>query len=208
MAIIASTELTLGLILGLPFLLVIVVNATSPLLEAKKKRRRSCKADIQEGLGNDLLEWEDLDIVAQRWNQSRADIHYILSDLLHESLSAKDEKGKQLYQKVKGLLKKQQSSEPFSELPESIRIHVEGISSRFAKDGDEVLRPLVTAICDTIVEADNKASAQRAITKYSFVVGITSLLIAIASLVFALSEIRDHAAQTDPNNSTSIESTG
>jgi hypothetical protein len=177
------------------------------VFEAKKRRRRSCKADIQDGLKNDLLEWEDLDILAQRWKQSRADVHWILSDLLHESLSGKDEKGKELCQKVKGLVKKQQSTEPYSELPESIRIHVEGISSRFSERGDEVLRPLVTAICDIIVEADNKASAQRAITKYSFVIGITSLLIGIASLAFALSEIRAHTAQEVPNNSTSIKVT-
>lgn len=93
---------------------------------------------------------------------------------------------------MKGLLKKQQSFEPFSELPESIRIHIENVSSQFQEGGDEALRPLVTAICDTIIEAENKASAQRAVTKYSFVVGITSLLIGIASLVFALSQIADH----------------
>ncbi len=143
--------------------------------------------DIQQGIENGILQWDDLAVLAQRWNQSRTDIHWILSDLLHESLASKDEKGKVLYQKVKDLLKTEYNTEPFAELPESIRIHVENVSSRFRESGEEVLRPLAAAICDSIVESNKKSEAQRKFSIWSFFVGIISLFIGVASLVFAIS---------------------
>lgn len=155
--------------------------------EVRTKQRRSCKNDIQQGIENGILQWDDLSILAQRWNQNRTDIHWILSDLLHESLSSKDEKEKMLYQKVKELLKTEHNTEPFAELPESIRIHVENVSSRFRESGEDVLRPLAAAICDTIVESNKKSDAQRKLTTWSFFVGIISLFIGITSLVYAIS---------------------
>jgi len=155
--------------------------------EVRTKQRRSCKSDIQMGIENGILQWDDLTILAQRWNQSRTDIHWILSDLIHESLSSKNEKEKVLYEKIKELLKTEHNTEPFAELPESIRIHIENVSSRFRDSGDEVLRPLAAAICDTIVESNKKSVAQRKLTTWSFFVGIISLLIGITSLVFAIS---------------------
>jgi hypothetical protein len=155
--------------------------------EVRTKQRRSCKNDIQQGIENGILQWDDLSILAQRWNQNRSDIHWILSDLLHESLSSKDEKEKVLYQKVKELLKTEHNTEPFAELPESIRIHIENVSSRFREGGDEVVRPLAAAICDTIVESNKKSESQRKLTTWSFFVGIISLFIGITSLVFAIS---------------------
>ena len=92
-----------------------------------------------------------------------------------------------LYQKVKELLKTEHNTEPFAELPESIRIHVENVSSRFRESGDEVLRPLAAAICDTIVESNKKSDTQRKLTTWSFFVGIIGLLIGIISLDFAIS---------------------
>ena len=155
--------------------------------EVRTKQRRSCKNDIQQGIQNGILQRDDLSVLAHRWNQSRTDIHWILSDLLHESLPSNDEKEKVLYQKVKELLKTEHITEPFSELPESIRMHVENVSSRFSERGDEVLRPLAAAICDTIVESNKKSESQRKLTTWSFLVGIISLFIGITNLVFALS---------------------
>jgi hypothetical protein len=128
------------------------------------------------------------------------DIYFVLSDLLNESLMNKEDSGKQLYEKVKELLLKQQQSEPFSELPESIRIHIENVSSQFNENGNETLRPLVSSIRDTIIEAERKAEAQRLYTKYSCLVGIISLLIGIASLIFAINKIRSEANTEIPNN--------
>jgi hypothetical protein len=158
----------------------------SSITSIKTTQRRSCKNDIKQGIENGLLQWDDLSILAQRWNQSRADMHWILSDLLHESLASKDEKERVIYQKVKELLKTEHNTEPFAELPESIRIHVETVSSRFRENGEEVLRPLATAICDTIVESNKKSEGQRRFTIWSLFIGILSLLIGIASLVFAI----------------------
>jgi len=174
-----------GLLGGL--LASVVGYFITQLTEVKSKQRKACKNDILQGIENEMLEWEDLEILAQRWKQNRTDIHWILSDLLHESLTEKDDKGKQLYTKVKELLKTEQKTEPFAELPESIRIHVENVSSRFREDGDDVLRPLAASICDSIVESDKKSESQRKLTTWSFFVGIISLFIGILSLMFAIS---------------------
>lgn len=168
--------------------------------EYRTKQRRSCKTDIHQGIENGRLQWEDLEILGQRWKQGRTDIHWILSDLLHESLSSKDEKSKVLYEKVKELLKTEHDTEPFAELPESIRIHVESVSSRFRENGDEVIRPLAAAICDSIVEADRKSESQRKLTMWSFFVGIISLFIGVASLVFAISVMTPSKSENvEPN---------
>ena len=157
--------------------------------ETKTKDRRYCKKDIQEGIKSGMLQWEDLEILAQRWKQNRTDIHWILSDLLHESLTKPGKEGEILYGKIKELVKTEQSTEPFIELPESIRIHIENVSSRFREDGDDVLRPLAAAICDNIVVSSKKAESQRKLTIWSFLVGLISLLIGITGLVFALSSM-------------------
>lgn len=93
MTVIAFID-TSTFILGGIFIAVAFAYLIPPLLAAKERRRRSFKTDIRSGLESGLLQWEDLDVLAQRWKQSRADIHWILSDLLHESLSAKDEKAR------------------------------------------------------------------------------------------------------------------
>jgi uncharacterized membrane protein len=155
--------------------------------ERRAKQRRACKEGIHQGIVSGMLQWDDLEILGHRWNQGRSDIHWILSDLLHESLSSKDENGQALYHKVKELLKTEHNTEPFAELPESIRLHVENVSSRFRENGDEVIRPLAAAICDSIVEAERKSEIQRKLTMWSFFVGIISLFIGVASLVFAIS---------------------
>jgi hypothetical protein len=56
------------------FIIIIAVGVLSSgiipsFFEAKKKRRRSFKNAIQEGIVNGRLEWEDLEILAQRWKQ-------------------------------------------------------------------------------------------------------------------------------------------
>lgn len=157
--------------------------------DARRKRRRALKNDIVMGIVNGVLQWEDLEILCQRWRQSRTDLHWILSDILHESLCEEADKSQELYKRVKELLSEQQKAEPFAELPESIRMHIEQLSSRFRENGDEVVRPLAASICDTIIEADRRHEKQKMITKYSFVVGVISLLIGIVSLFFAISQI-------------------
>ena len=162
------------------------------------------KSDLLNGIEKNMLEWEDVCVLAKLWNQSNADIHKVLSDLLHDTLSEKkdyykdnknhdddkhDDNKEKFYHKIKELLKEQQKNEPFSELPESIRIHIETISSRFSQDDDETLRPLVTSICDTIVEVNKKAERQRKIAMFSFLIGLASLLVGIASMVFAIKQI-------------------
>ncbi len=204
-SLMTSFTLVVPIVVAIVIAIVLSLGALIPeFFKAKERRRRSCKSDIEQGIGNSMLEWEDIDTLAQRWKQSRTDIYWILSDLLRESLTAKDGKGKDLYQKIKELMKKQQDTEPFSELPESIRMHIETVSSRFTAKGDEVLRPLVSSICDTIVEADRKAEAQRSFTKYSFFVGIISLLIGIASLTFAITQIRSDINERIPRNTKTV----
>ena len=153
------------------------------------QQRHSCKSDILQGIEKGMLQWDDLEILAQRWNQSRTDIHWILSDLLHDSLSSKDMKYADLYHNVKDLLETEHNTEPFAELPESIRIHIEGVATRFRESGIDVLRPLATSICDIIVESDKKAETQRKLTMWSFFVGIISLFVGIVSLAFAISVV-------------------
>lgn len=182
-----SADIVLPVLFSLMF--VTLVQLAITITDARQKRRRALKNDIVKGIANGLLQWEDLEILCQRWRQSRTDLHWILSDLIHESLCEEADKSQELYKRAKELLSEQQKAEPFAELPESIRMHVEQISSRFRENGDETIRPLAASICDTIIEADRKNEKQKMIAKYSFIVGVISLLIGIASLFFAISQM-------------------
>lgn len=195
---------SLDIILPVLFILMVValVQLAVVVTDARQKRKRSFKNDIMKGLVKGMLQWEDLEILCQRWRQSRTDLHWILSDLLHESFCEEADKGQVLYKRVKELLSAQQKEEPFAELPESIRMHMEQLSSRFRENGDEVVRPLAASICDTIIEADRRHEKQKMITKYSFVVGVVSLLIGIVSLFFAISQISSTREQLPVKQST------
>lgn len=164
--------------------------------DAKLKRRKAIKNDILKGIQKGRLQWEDLEYLCQRWKQSRTDLHWILSDVLHESLSGDSDEDGEQYEQVKKLLAEQQKAEPFAELPESIRIHIEQVSSRFREGGDEVVRPLASSICDTIIEADRRNEKQKTITKYSFIIGLVSLLLGIVSLLFAVAQLSDQRPTT------------
>jgi hypothetical protein len=185
-------------------MLAVLGQLVITVTDARQKRRRAFKNDIQKGIENGMLQWEDLELLCQRWRQSRTDLHYVLSDLLHESLCGEEDKSKTLYKRVKELLFEQQKAEPFAELPESIRMHMEQLSSRFRENGDEVVRPLASSICDTIIEADRRNEKQKTIAKYSFVVGLVSLLVGIASLFFAVSQM---STAREPTRQTIEQST-
>ena len=193
----------------LPVLISLLFAGLAQLLivltDARQKRKRAFKNDIVKGIANGMLQWDDLEILCQRWSQSRTDLYWVLSDLLHESLCEETDKSQELYKRVKELLSEQQRFEPFAELPESIRMHMEQLSSRFRENGDEVVRPLATSIYDTIIEADRRYEKQKIITKYSFVVGVISLLIGIASLFFAVSQISSTHEQLNPTIKQSTE---
>lgn len=201
----SSFDIVLPALLGL--MIAGLAQLAFVVTDARKKRRRAFKNDIVKGIVNGMLQWEDLEILCQRWRQSRTDLHWVLSDLLHESLCEEADRSKELYKRIKELLSEQQKAEPFAELPESIRMHMEQLSSRFRENGDEVVRPLAASICDTIIEADRRHEKQKLITKYSFVVGVVSLLVGIASLFFAVSQISSAQEQLRPTIKQSTEQT-
>lgn len=201
----SSFEIVIAVLMALLF--AGLAQLFSAVTDARQKRRRALKNDIVKGIVNGMLQWEDLEILCQRWGQSRTDLHWVLSDLLHESLCVETDRSEELYKQVKVLLSEQQKAEPFAELPESIRMHMEQLTSRFRENGDEVVRPLAASISDTIIEADRRYEKQKIITKYSFVVGVISLLVGIASLFFAVSQISSTQEQLNPTIKQSTEQT-
>lgn len=163
---------------------------TSFLADRKNLSKSKCQNDIKQGLQNGTLEPADVDLIAKRWNQDRQGIYWILSNLLRESLISSGKEDQKNIPAIRILIEEHKRLEPYAELPESIRIHMQQVAERFTKDGDKVLSPLATAISDVMIKADKQNDKQWKFTIWSFLITVFSFVVGVASLVFAIWQLQ------------------
>lgn len=86
--------------------------------------RKQFRKQIKEAISAGELEYNDLQHIAERWNQDRKAVLQSLRVMLSESLAGEDAKLSSARQLVRDLLVEHQRAEPYAELPENISLQL------------------------------------------------------------------------------------
>jgi hypothetical protein len=168
--------ITLGAIIGLA-VTAIPIAADIAKRNWRNRFRQQIKLAIQHG----NLTFQDLEHIAESWNQDRNSVLQSLRILLGEAVSTETADLAKNCEQVRGLLSKHQSQEPFAELPENISLQLARIS-----ESKPELNITVTQLASSLSELYSKnqrdLQKQKKYGLFGFIIGVIGVVLSIPGL--------------------------
>lgn len=147
----------------------------------RKRFRQQLKLSIQRG----NLSFEDLEHIAERWQQNRNSVLQSLRVLLAEALSGEDSDIDKFVTEVRDLLKSHQYAEPYAELPENISLQLTRLTEAQPESKHSVTQ-LASSLSDLYSTHQRELTKQKKYSFWGFVIGLIGVLLSIPGLYITL----------------------
>lgn len=166
--------------------LIASVLAVVPLAidSAKSNWRKRFRQQLKLGVARETVTFNDLEHLAERWNQDRKAVLQSLRVLLSEALSGEDSELSSHVEKLRSLLAQHESREPYAELPENISLQLAGISAT-APSVSGPIGQLAASLGDLYSSNQRDLSRQKKLSFWGFVVGVVGLVLSVPGLYLA-----------------------
>lgn len=162
---------------------VAVVASVVPLAtdRAKINWRKEFRRQIKLAVIRDTLSFDDLQHMAERWNQDRNAVLQSLRVLLAEALAGEDSESSAKVDVIRALLIQHQAREPYAELPENISLQLTRLSLADVEN-QAAIGQLAASLSELYSSNQRDAVKQKKLASWGFVVGIVGLLLSIPGL--------------------------
>lgn len=169
-----------GAILG------IIISAIPILIDtAKTNWRKRFRQQIRLGIQTGVLNFKDIEHVAERWNQDRQSVLQSLRVLHSEAVSGEDSELAKHLETIRGLLIQHQALEPYAELPENISIQLSRLAETVPNDS-KAISQLAASLSELYSSNQRELSKQKKFSFWGFVVGVIGVMLSIPGLYVSL----------------------
>ncbi|GKX50316.1 hypothetical protein SOASR029_06250 [Budvicia aquatica] len=137
--------------------------------------RRRYELVLKQAIAFDKLKNEDISLLATRWSVKKEKITASLIFILNDFLNDKDCSDEKLY-KIRDFISWHQDNDPFSDLPDDIKLQLQKIQ-KMADNGyqEDILR-LSKSLSDIYISNQRKEKRARLISSFGLFIGIVGLL--------------------------------
>ncbi|MCL6392507.1 hypothetical protein EXT73_18790 [Pectobacterium atrosepticum] len=173
--------------LALPLLFVAFVALLSFMMNDMELsfKRRKYEETIKKAIKSGRINNEDIYLLAERWAVKREKVSVVLSFILSDYLNEKDCTDEQL-EKIRNLIVWHQENDPFSDLPDNIRLQLQHLQSTTIGCQDDVIK-LSKSLSDISISAKRQAKRERLMTYLSVILGVAGLVIGVIGLMYGTS---------------------
>ncbi|CAI1967086.1 Uncharacterised protein [Serratia fonticola] len=137
-------------------------------------KRRKYEATLKQAIALDRLQSDDVYLLATRWfvkkDQIATTLNFILSDYINDK-DCSDEK----LERIRELIICHQENDPFSDLPDDIKLQLQQIQ-KMAGDGHQDILRLSKSLSEIYLSNQRKAKNSWILSLCSFLIGIVGLL--------------------------------
>lgn len=147
--------------------------------------QRSFRQALKDGVIKEKITYEDLQHIAECWNQNRKSILYNLRVLLSEAIREEGDLASSV-DYIRELLASHQKNEPFAELPENISIQLNDIQGSLVQNAlDDVNRnkidQLAASLSTLYVSNQRSISKEKNMTRAGFFIGLLGITWSVIS---------------------------
>lgn len=138
-----------------------------------------------KGVISQSITYSDIQEISEYWYQDRRSVLHNLRRLLYKSLNKEDglENSTDF---IRNLLNKHKVSDPFYDLPESIRIQLGEIQDVMDVKEKNKIKQLSVALSDIYISNNNKFKSHRKWSYTSGTIGTIAAIITLGQLIIAL----------------------
>ncbi|QHP79364.1 hypothetical protein EO763_05085 [Pectobacterium odoriferum] len=148
-------------------------------------KRRKYEETIRKAINAEKIKNEDIYLLAERWSVKREKISVALNFILNDYLNEKDCTDERLG-KIRNLIVWHQENDPFSDLPDNIRLQLQHLQSTAIGCQDDVIK-LSKSLSDISISAKRQAKRERLMTYLSVILGVAGLVIGVIGLMYGTS---------------------
>ncbi|MEL0579073.1 hypothetical protein AACK17_10995 [Pectobacterium punjabense] len=143
-------------------------------------KRRKYKEMIKKAINTGRIKNEDIYLLAKRWSVKQEKISVVLNVILSDYLNEKNCADEQL-EKIRSLILWHQENDPFSDLPDNIRLQLQHLQKTAIGHHDDVNK-LSKSLSDISISAKRQARRERQMTYLSVILGVAGLIIGVIGL--------------------------
>lgn len=177
-------------VIGLsPAMVGVLIGAAVSILPiivdtAKSNWRKRFRQQLNLAIRKKSLTFEDMQHIAERWNQNRNSVLQSLRVIHSEAVSGEDAELSACCDLIRELLAKHQSREPYSELPENISLQLSRMNE---VDGvADSISQLAASLSELYSSSQREIAKQKKYSFWGFVIGIVGVLLSVPGLYITL----------------------
>lgn len=162
---------------GFAVFIIALLMGLNSFIMAKDIWKKRCKKSIIKGLINEKLDWKDVSLLAERWNLNNRELRRILLVILDEVFYNENHTGKK--EQIKNLIHEYDKREPFSDLPEDVKLQLNALMNDNNKDQ---IKHLASSLSDYGNKNQRNLKAAKNVSYWSLIVGIAGFIIGVLGL--------------------------
>lgn len=147
----------------------------------KNRATSSFKGLLREAIINTQPTWNQVRLMASTRPLTTGDVSKIVRELLAEALGGESARLKPHVAVIESYIDADQKDEPFEDMPQEIRIHLERIRDHLS-NRPELLEALVDHLRDVRTESIRRTKRQTFVNVGSLVVGLAGLIVGVLSI--------------------------
>ncbi|HGK3860775.1 TPA: hypothetical protein ACJ12U_005046 [Klebsiella pneumoniae] len=145
----------------------------------KEVNKKRFQKSIRNGIENNKIENNDIYILADKWLADKTSIQHCLNIALDYYINSDDKDNSKLV-RLREIINWHKKQDPFSELPENIRLQLTTLQN--LSDGNkEIVLQLSTSLSELYVSKQKSVRSERRITLISLILAILGLVYSVIS---------------------------
>ncbi|AUO01802.1 hypothetical protein C0558_08440 [Serratia marcescens] len=145
------------------------------------RREKRYEEKLKKAIDLGRLKNEDIYLLANRWLVKKEQIVSILYRLLDEYIDDKESNNEKL-DRVRNLLEWHQLNDPFSDLPDDVRLQLQQFQTIFTDGQEEIIR-LSKSLRDLYISNQQQQKRDRFLTWSGFAIGLVGIVLTLWSFI-------------------------
>ncbi|QZA77471.1 hypothetical protein K4H28_14480 [Deefgea tanakiae] len=177
--LVSFSPILIGVFLGAMVSIIPIVIDT-----AKSNWKKRFRQQLRSAIHKEILTFEDMEHIAERWNQDRKAVLLSLRVLHSEALSGEDPELTKHCDAIRILLSRHQAREPYAELPENISLQLSRLSE--ISGTTDTIAQLASSLSELYSSNQREIVEQKKYSFWGFVIGIVGVLLSVPGLYISL----------------------